>query len=163
MLSKAAYPAPTLFLLNSTNLDENSKPGPTVPRLKDHLFIQSLEKEGQELLRGESAMGPQQPLGPGWGGQDELLEEGTAHWGSGTRRGEDHMGEGGQDRDSPKKRESPMEARGETCIANQLTKAHSQISWSMIYGKLGIWMLKWKLWWCRVVIMKQCCRWQKLN
>lgn len=28
----------------------------TVPLLKDHLFIHSLEKEGQEWLRGESAM-----------------------------------------------------------------------------------------------------------
>ena len=38
-----------------------------VPLLKDHLFIQSLEKEGQEWLRGESAMGAVQR-----GGQLEL-------------------------------------------------------------------------------------------
>lgn len=38
-----------------------------IPLLKDHLFIQSLEKEGQELLRGESAIGVAQ-----WGGQLEL-------------------------------------------------------------------------------------------
>lgn len=35
--------------------------------LKDHLFIQSLEKEGQEWLRGESAIRAAQ-----WGGQQEL-------------------------------------------------------------------------------------------
>lgn len=35
--------------------------------MKDHLFIQSLEKDGQELLRGESAIGAAQ-----WVGQQEL-------------------------------------------------------------------------------------------
>lgn len=31
--------------------------------MKDHLFIQSLEKDGQELLRGESAIGAAQRVG----------------------------------------------------------------------------------------------------
>lgn len=67
---------------------------PTIPLLKDHLFIQSLEKEGQEWLRGESAI----PAAP-WGGQLELVAH--SDWSSFSSQREEETGEkaGGERRD----------------------------------------------------------------
>lgn len=56
--------------------------------MKDQRFIQSLEKEGQELLRGESAM-------------TALLARSGSHWGYGTiaQGGEEREREGGRARE----------------------------------------------------------------
>lgn len=67
-----------------------------VPLLKDHLFIQSLEKDGQEWLRGESAMKSEKP-----GQQESRLELGedcTLRFGRPARGGpQGRRGGGGGD------------------------------------------------------------------
>lgn len=66
--------------------------------MKDHLFIQSLEKDGQELLRGESAIGAAQ-----WVGQQELELARTRALAPSKRKRE--VREGGSEETSERERE----------------------------------------------------------
>lgn len=67
--------------------------------MKDHLFIQSLEKDGQELLRGESAIGAAQ-----WVGQQELELARTRALAPSKRKRE--VREGGSEETSERERAS---------------------------------------------------------
>lgn len=71
--------------------------------MKDHLFIQSLEKDGQELLRGESAIGAAQ-----WVGQQELELARTRALAPSKRKRE--VREGGSEETSEREGERHQEA-----------------------------------------------------